>query len=186
MMYESIARQLARQNLFLRLQTYRLTPPILSLCPFPPPPPGLTVAQPTTSMVPFFLSPWVLSPGDSLSHFSSCGPPRCRSTLTTGLSSPPFSDPLAPSCPWQYLPCLLMPSCPLPAFIAPPPPVQEGQTELLIISVWQPPFCALIKGAACGLCVSGLYRRRRWANANITCLIIYVWEMGTKAGRGWR
>lgn len=64
-------------------------------------------------------------------------------------------------------------------------PVRGEQTELLIISVWQPLFCALIKGAACGLCVSGLCRRRRWPNANITCLIIYVWETGTKAWRGW-
>ncbi|TKS67282.1 Activin receptor type-1 [Collichthys lucidus] len=61
--------------------------------------------------------------------------------------------------------------------------VMREQAELLIISVWQPLFCALIKGAACGLCVSGPYRRRRWAKANITCLIIYVSETGTKAWR---
>lgn len=77
----------------------------------------------------------------------------------------------------------LPPLCPHWCFF--PPLVQGEQTELPIISVWQRLFCALIKGAACGLCVSGVCRRRRWANANITCLIIYVWEMGTKAWGGW-
>lgn len=55
---------------------------------------------------------------------------------------------------------------------------------LLIISVLQPLLCALIKGAASGLCLSGPYGRRRWANANITCLIIYVRETDTKPGGG--
>lgn len=110
-------------------------------------------------------------------------------SLARSPRSLPFTDPLSPSCPWAVPP--LPPHARLPralrASVAVPlsSPVQREQTELPIISVWQPLFCALIKGAACGLCVSGLCRRCRWPNANITCLIIYVWETGTKAWRGW-
>lgn len=162
------------------------------------PVPPLHLPHPSNSMAPFFsLSLWALtldtsssrSPHSHLPPFSlteCCGPPwptslsHARPVLCPSLTHCPR---LAPG---PFLPCLLMPACPgLSVAVPLSSPVQREQTELLIISVWQPLFCALIKGAACGLCVSGLCRRRRWPNANITCLIIYVWETGTKAWRGW-
>lgn len=96
----------------------------------------------------------------------------------------PFFDPLSPICSPAIPPlspyALLPVPCPRCSF---PPPLDQGeQTKLLIISVLQPLFCALIKGAASGLCVSGPYRRSRWANANITCLIIYVCETQRPGG----
>lgn len=60
----------------------------------------------------------------------------------------------------------------------------DRQTELPIISVCQPLFCALIKGAACSLCVIGLHRHRCWVIANIMSLIIYVWDIGSKGCGG--
>ncbi len=160
-------------------------------------PPGFTLARPTVPHQHGALLPAVPPGGDTrhlLVPLPSLQPTSLLQLTLFHIALPhwprslPFSDPLSPSCPLAIPPLpphALLP-VPCPHCLLPSPLVQREQTELLIISVWQPLFCALIKGAACGLCVSGPYRRRRWANANITCLIIYVWETGTKASRGRR
>lgn len=155
-----------RITLFFCVPDYCLLLLCLSLYPASSGPLASTAAQPTGPHQHGALLPAVPLGSDTrhllvpLPFLLACLAVAAHTPLPHWPRSLPFSDPLSPSCPLAIPhspPSALLPvPCPhLPLPSSPLTPVQREQTELLIISVWQPLFCALIKGAACGLCVSG-------------------------------
>lgn len=89
--------------------------------------------------------------------------PHCPPLPVCALSSlivrPPIHLPpsIPPQAPPPLSPCPLVAPWPyMGAPLGPPDPsLSPLCTEPLIISQWLPLFCALIKGAACGLCEPG-------------------------------